>query len=72
MSAILDIPEPLVSVTPSGIFVEWHACGLNVEVRVRETGVYVNIEDARGNFPSYQGDNVGLALSALCALEARK
>jgi hypothetical protein len=72
MSAILDIPDPLVSVTPAGIFIEWHARGLNVEVRFRENSMYVNVEDARGVFATYQGDNVGHALTALCAMEARK
>lgn len=74
-TAILDIPEPLVHATPTGLFVEWHARGLNIEVRVRDgRPPWVVIEDVRGAVQSYQGsDNgaVGRALSALCIMEGR-
>ena len=74
MSEALDLPPPLVSVTPTGIFVEWHDCGLDVEIRLREGGVYVVINDCRQGVPEYRGNDssaVGRALSALGVMEAR-
>lgn len=73
-TAIMDLPEPLVSVTPTGIFVEWHARGINVEVRMRETGAYVVVEDRYGRLQDYSGSDtsaLGRALSALCVMESR-
>lgn len=73
-TADLDLPEPIVSVTPSGIFVEWHARGIDVEVRVRETGAYVSVEDRFGVLQHYAGNEtsaIGRALSALCVMESR-
>jgi hypothetical protein len=72
MSAILNLPDPRVSVTPGGIFLEWHARGLNIEVRFHENSIYVSVEDPYGNFAPYQGSDIGRALTALCAMEARK
>ena len=75
MSAILEnLPEPTVYVTPTGIFIEWHANGMNVEVRVLDTGTYVNIEDKKRTFYDYSGNDssaAGRALSALCAMDIR-
>lgn len=70
-TAILDLPTPLVSVTPSGIFVEWHVRGLDIEVRVRVgLGVtYVVVNDARGEVPHYIGNNVASVRHALVALQ---
>lgn len=73
-TAMLAIPEPLLSVTPTGIHIEWHAHGLNIEVRIRETGSYALIEDRDGVVPTYSGNDsgaIGRALSALCVLEGR-
>ena len=73
-SAMLDLPTPLVSVTPSGIFIEWHARGLDIEVRVRDGYTYVVIDDARGEVPHYSNNargSVEFALSALEVMEKR-
>ena len=67
--ATLDLPEALVSVTPSGIFIEWHAKGLDIEVRVRDGTTYVIINDARGEVPHYSGNIAGSVQHALAALE---
>ena len=68
-SAMLDLPDPLVSVTPSGIFIEWHAKGLDIELRVRVGTTYVDIHDARGEVPHYSGNVAGSVQHALAALE---
>ena len=68
-TAILDLPTPLVSVTPSGIFIEWHARGLDIEVRVRADTTYVDIADTRGEVPHYSGNVVGSVQHALAALQ---
>lgn len=64
-TAVLDLPTPLVSVTPSGIFIEWHARGLDIEVRVRAGSTYAVIDDARGD----TGRVVGSLEHALVALQ---
>lgn len=74
-TAVMELPEPLVSVTPTGLFVEWHARGINVEVRVREIGTYVLVEDRFGVLEDYSGNEtsaIGRALSALCVMESRR
>ena len=73
-SAMLDLPDPLVNVTPSGIFIEWHAKGLDIEVRVRDDTTYVVIHDARGEVQHYSNNNrysVERALAALEVMEKR-
>ena len=68
-TATLDLPEPLVSVTSSGIFIEWHARGLDIEVRVRSGSTYVVINDARGKVPHYEKHGLYSVQHALDALE---
>ncbi len=68
-TAMLDLPAPLVSVTPTGIFIEWHARGLDVELRVRAGSIYVVINDAHGKVPHYSGKVVGPVQHALAALQ---
>ena len=68
-TAILNLPAPQVNVTPSGIFIEWHARGLDIEVRVRVGSTYVVIDDARGEVPHYSSNRVDSGYYALAALE---
>ena len=73
-TAILDLPAPLVNVTPSGIFIEWHARGLDIEVRVRSGSTYVVINDARGEVEHHAScvdRSVQHALIALEVMEGR-
>ena len=69
ITAILDLPTPLVNVTPSGIFIEWHARGLDIEMRVRNGSIYVVIYDARGEVPHYAGNRAVSVQHALAALQ---
>jgi hypothetical protein len=51
------LPAPLVGLLQlGGVSVEWHECGLNIEVRFRkDTAPYVVIEDVRGVCPAFHG-----------------
>ena len=74
-TAILDLPTPHVSVTPSGIFIEWNARGLDIEVRVRNRTTYVVIADAHGEVPNYSNNMTGSVrhvLDALAVMETRR
>ena len=65
--------DPVVTVTEQGVHVEWHAHGLNIELRVRPGHVWALIEDARGELPPHMGTE-GAAEAVIRAhgvLEAR-
>jgi hypothetical protein len=70
---LLDVP--LISpMRFGGLSAEWHASGLNIELRFRRPGdVYAVIEDARGEIESYWGSDPDLfrAAEAIAKLAAR-
>ena len=59
VSRYLDIPVPLVlPLRDGGVGVEWHECGLNIELRFRYSArAYVLIEDVRGIIPAHQSED---------------
>jgi hypothetical protein len=71
----LKLPPPLIlPLQNGGIGIEWHASGMNVELRFRKPyEVYAIFEDARGVIATYQGRDPYLvqARSALSQLNAR-
>jgi hypothetical protein len=71
----LTLPPPLIlPLQNGGIGTEWHACGMNIELRFREPyKVYAVIEDARGVIPPYHGSDPNLVetRSALYELSTR-
>ena len=73
--ASLKLPPPLtLPLQNGGIGTEWHASGMNVELRFRKPyDVYAVFEDARGVIPSYHGRDQDLvqARPVLAELSAR-
>jgi hypothetical protein len=69
----IELPTPLIlPLQNGGIGVEWHDCGLNIELRFRKPyDVYAKIEDALEEIPSHYGRDSNLiqtrtALFKLC------
>ncbi len=57
---ISDDKEPVVTVTDNGLYVEWHAHGMNIELRLRFDYTYALVEDARGIIPYFSGSDGAL------------
>lgn len=58
----IEMPAPLVlPLQNGGIGAEWHALGMNIELRFRNPyQVYAVLEDAQGIIPPFHGRDPGL------------
>jgi hypothetical protein len=69
---VTEDTEPLVTTTDRCVSVEWHAHGLNIEMRMQQDYMWVLIEDARGEVPEFRGrGTIAQVLHAVSVMEAR-